>query len=231
MSKEGRRLKNAVYATLAGIGKAVGSPVRVELLDMLSQSGRTVEEIARMSCQSVANASQHLQVLLRARLVRRSKEGLFVRYGLAVPEVGAFIRSLRVLAESQAVELGQAKKRLFADLNEAEPVGRDELVRRVREGEAFVIDVRPTEEYQAGHLPGALSVPLENLESRLAVLPRDREIVAYCRGPYCVLAVEAVRRLRDNGFRAVRLDMGVWDWRAEGFPVETETALTRKEPT
>jgi rhodanese-related sulfurtransferase len=215
----GRRLKDAVYGALAGVGKAVASPVRVELLDLLSQGDRTVEELARMSGQSVANASQHLQALLRARLVRRSKEGLFARYGLAVPEVGEFVRALRVLAESQAAELGRAKRRLLEELGEAEPVGRNELIRRVREGEAFVIDVRPPEEYRAGHLPGARSMPLKDLDARLAELPRGREIVAYCRGPYCVLAVEAVRQLRKKGFRAARLDMGVWDWRAQGLKV------------
>ncbi len=230
MAIQERKLKNTVYAVLAGVGKTVASPVRVELLDLLSQGGRTVEELARMSGQTVANASQHLQVLLRARLVDRSKEGLFARYRLSVPEVGEFIQALRVLADSQAVQLEQAKNRLMAELNEAEPVGREELVRRVREGEAFVIDVRPAEEYRAGHLPGALSIPLEGLEARLAELPRGREIVAYCRGPYCVLAVEAVRRLRKKGFRAIRLDMGVWDWRAQGLPLETESVPAVKEP-
>lgn len=222
-------MKNAVYAALAGVGKTVASPVRVELLDLLAQGDRTVEELARLSGQTVANASQHLQMLLRARLVERSKEGLFARYRLAVPAVGEFVRTLRVLAESQAVQLEQAKHRLVAELHEAEPVGREELVRRVREGEAFVIDVRPAEEYRAGHLPGALSIPLEGLESRLTELPRGREIVAYCRGPYCVLAVEAVRRLREKGFRAVRLDLGVWDWRARGLPLETEHRPAGKE--
>jgi rhodanese-related sulfurtransferase len=229
MAIQGRKLKNAVYAALAGVGKTVASSVRVELLDLLSQGDRTVEELARMSGQTVANASQHLQVLLRARLVDRSKEGLFARYRLAVPEVGEFVRALRVLAESQAVQLEQAENRLITELNEAEPIGREELVRRVREGETFVIDVRPAEEYRAGHLPGALSIPLERLEARLAELPRRREIVAYCRGPYCVLAVEAVRRLREKGFRAVRLDLGVWDWRARGLPLETEPMPTVKE--
>ena len=215
----GRKLKNTVYAALAGVGKAVASPVRVEFLDLLSQGDRTVEELARISGQSVANASQHLQALLRARLVRRSKEGLFARYRIAAPEVGEFVRALRLLAESQATELSRTRRRLLDELGEAEPVGRDELVRRVREGDAFVIDVRPPGEYRAGHLPGALSVPLKELEARLAELPRGREIVAYCRGPYCVLAVEAVLRLRKKGFRAARLDMGVWDWRAKGFKV------------
>jgi rhodanese-related sulfurtransferase/DNA-binding transcriptional ArsR family regulator len=231
MGIRGRHLKDLVYATLAGVGKAVASPVRVELLDLLSQGDRTVEELARMSNQSVANASQHLQVLLRARLVLRSKQGLFARYRLAAPEVGEFVRALRVLAESQTTELGQAKRRLLDELGETELVGRDEIVRRVREGETFVIDVRPQCEYRAGHLPGAVSIPLEELDARLAELPRRRDIVAYCRGPYCVLAVEAVRLLREKGFRAVRLDMGVWDWRAQGLPVVAEAHVTPKEGT
>lgn len=226
---QGRRLKDSVYAALADVGKSVASPVRVELLDLLSQGDCTVDELSRLSGQSVANTSQHLQALLRSRLVRRSKEGLFVRYGMAVPEVAEFVRALRVLTERQAAELQRARKRLLAELDEAEPVGQEEIVRRVREGEAFVIDVRPTAEFTAGHLPGALSVPLEELTTRLAELPRGRDIVAYCRGPYCVLAVEAVRRLREKGYRAIRLDMGVWDWRAEGLPVETEPVLAQEE--
>jgi rhodanese-related sulfurtransferase/DNA-binding transcriptional ArsR family regulator len=221
MAIQERRFKDTTYAALAGLGKAVASPVRLELLDLLSQSDRTVEDLARMSAQSVANASQHLQALLRARLVRRAKEGLFARYRLAAPEVSDFLRALRVLAEGQTDELERAKQRLLDEMGKAKPVDRGELVRRVLDGEAFVIDVRPSEEYQAGHLPGALSIPLEELDARLNRLPRRREIVAYCRGPYCVLAVEAVRRLRAKGYRAARLELGVVEWRARGLRVDT----------
>lgn len=215
-----RPFKNATYAALAALGKAVASPVRVEILDLLSQSDRTVEELARLSAQSVANTSQHLQALLRARLVCRSKEGLFVRYRVAAPEVGDFLRALRVLAESQTEELRRAKQRLLDELGKAESVDREELVQCVLDGEACVIDVRPSEEYRAGHLPGALSIPLEELDARLDRLPRGREIVADCRGSYRVLAVDAVRKLRAKGYQAERLDLPVVDWRARGLRVD-----------
>jgi rhodanese-related sulfurtransferase len=168
---------------------------------------------------TVANASQHLQVLRAARLVEAEKAGVFVHYRLADQAVCEFFRSMRLLAESRLAEVEQTKRKFLGARGEMEPVNRDELLGRVRTGAVTVLDVRPAEEYVAGHIPGAISVPLEDLERKLSELPRDQEIVAYCRGPYCVLAIQAVEILRKRGFQAVRLEDGVQDWRARGFPV------------
>lgn len=215
-----RRFKNAIYEQFARIGKAVSSPRRLELLDLLCQGPRTVEELAKQAGLSFANASRHLQVLRAARLIEAEKEGLYVTYRLADDQVCQFFGSLRRLAETRLAEVERVTRDYLEARNLLEPVDRRALIERVRQGEVTVLDVRPAEEYCAGHLPGALSVPLSELEERLAELPRDRGIVAYCRGPYCVLAVEAVERLRAHGFDAVRLEDGVPEWRAQGFEVE-----------
>ncbi len=212
-------LKKAVYGQLARIGKAVASSPRLELLDLLCQGPRTVEALAREAGLSVANTSQHLRVLHAARLVDARKEGLFVTYRLADQQVCEFYRALRTLAESRLAEI-EAIVRQFNDGRESmEAVKKRALLERVRRAEVSVLDVRPPEEYRAGHIPGAVSIPLKELRSHLSKLPRGREIVAYCRGPYCVLAVKAVKLLRARGFRAVRMELGVPEWRAEGFPV------------
>ncbi len=212
-------LKKAVYAQLARIGKAVSSPPRLELLDLLCQGPRTVEALGREAGLTVANTSQHLQVLHAARLVDTHKEGLFVTYRLAGQQVCDFYQALRTLAESRLAEI-EAIVRQFNDGRESmEAVEKQALLERVRRGEVTVLDVRPPEEYRAGHIPGAVSIPVKELRSHLAKLPRRREIVAYCRGPYCVLAIEAVKLLRAKGFRAVRMEHGVPEWRAKGFPV------------
>jgi rhodanese-related sulfurtransferase/DNA-binding transcriptional ArsR family regulator len=199
----------------------VASAKRIELLDLLSQGERHVEALAEAANISVANASQHLQILRAARIVEAEKSGLFVTYRLADHSVAEFVRQLRMLAENRLAEVQQTARSFIEGRIGFEAVNRQELLRRVRKGDVTVLDVRPTEEFQAGHLPRALSIPLEELEARMNDLPKNREIVAYCRGPYCVLAVEAVARLRKRGFRAVRLDMGVVDWEAHGLPVET----------
>ncbi len=212
-------LKKAVYEQLSRIGKAVASPPRLELLDLLCQGPRTVEALAREAGLSVANTSQHLQILHAARLVDANKEGLFVTYRLADQQVCEFYQALRNLAERRLAEI-EAIVRQFNDGRESMvAVEKQALLERVRRAEVTVLDVRPPEEYRAGHIPGAVSIPLKELRSHLARLPRRREIVAYCRGPYCVLAVEAVKLLRARGFRAVRMEHGVPEWRAEGFPV------------
>lgn len=216
-----RSFKDAVYAQLARIGKAVASPRRLEILDLLAQGRRTVERLAGMSGLSVANASQHLQALLCARLVEREKRGLYVHYRLAGGEVAAFFLRMRALAEAQLSEIAEARRKFFKDGDAAEAVGPRDLLRRVRKGEAVLIDVRPEEEYREAHIPRAVSMPLEALKKRLVELPRNREIVAYCRGPYCVLAVDAVRMLRRRGYRAVRLELGVLEWKAKGLAVAT----------
>ena len=220
MENTNRRFKDEIFEQFARIGKAVASAKRLELLDLLSQGERHVEALAEAASISVANASQHLQILRAARLVETEKSGVFVTYRLADRSVAEFVRQLRMLAESRLAEVAQTTRSFIEGRIGFDAVNREELLRRVRKGEVTVLDVRPAEEFRAGHLPRALSVPLEDLEARMKDLPKDREIVAYCRGPYCVMAVEAVARLRKQGFRAVRLDMGVVDWQAQGFPVE-----------
>jgi rhodanese-related sulfurtransferase/DNA-binding MarR family transcriptional regulator len=215
-----RRFKDAVYEQFARVGKAVSAPKRLELLDLLCQGPRTVESLADQAAVSVANASQHLQVLRAARLVEAEKRGLYVEYRLADDQVCRFFRELRGLAETRLAEVEQVTRAYMTERGAMEAVEGDELLRRVREGEVTVLDVRPVEEFRAGHIPGALSVPLSELKRRISELPRRREIVAYCRGPYCVMAIEAVDVLRKKGFRAHRMEQGVVDWRARGWRVE-----------
>jgi rhodanese-related sulfurtransferase/DNA-binding transcriptional ArsR family regulator len=220
MDARHRRFKDSVYEQLARIGKAASAPKRLELLDLLCQGPRTVESLAEQASLSVANASQHLQVLRAARLVEAEKKGLYVEYRVAEDQVGRFFQDLRTLAESRLAELEQVTTAYMTERGAMEPVGGDELLRRVRNGEVTVLDVRPVEEFRAGHIPGAMSVPVSELRKRLAELPKRRDIVAYCRGPYCVMAIEAVEVLRKKGFRAHRMDEGVLEWRARGWRVE-----------
>jgi rhodanese-related sulfurtransferase len=224
-------LKSAVYKQIARIGQAASSPARLELLDLLSQGARTVEALARQTGQSVATTSHHLQVLRRARLVDAEKAGLYVTYRLADPLVGTFLLDLRRLAELRLAEIEQITHQFLGARGALEAVDNDELVRRVRSGAVTLIDVRPREEYAAGHLPGAISMPLPDLPKRLKELQKRRDIVAYCRGPYCVMALDAVELLRRKGFRAHRLELGVAEWRARGWRVESgESAQTGGRP-
>lgn len=213
--------KRAIYEQLARIGKAVASPPRLELLDLLCQGPRTVEGLAREAGQTVANASQHLQVLRGARLVEADKQGLYVTYRLADSAVCEFFQKLRALAELRLAEVDAIIRQLREGPERLEAVEKKTLLRRVRRGEVVVLDVRPPEEYRAGHIPGAMSMPLKNLKARLSTLPRNQEIVAYCRGPYCVMAAEAVEILKAKGFQAFRLEDGIPEWRAHGLPVAT----------
>lgn len=221
-----RQFKNDVYEQLARIGKAVSAPKRLELLDLLCQGPRTVESLADQTAISVANASQHLQVLRAARLVTAAKKGLYVEYRPADEEVCRFFVELRQLATSRLAEIERVTRAFMEQRGVLEEVRGEELIRRVRTGEATILDVRPVEEYQAGHIPGALSIPLADLKTRLRDVPKDREVVAYCRGPYCVMAVDAVTLLRARGFRAHRLEQGVADWRARGWRIATNLEHT-----
>ena len=213
-------LKTAIYEQIARLGQATASPNRLELLDLLSQGPRTVEALAHQTGHSVATTSHHLQVLRRARLVEAEKAGLYVTYRLADPRVGEFFLELRRLAESRLAEVQHVTRQYLEARGALEPVDNDELVRRVRDGEVTLLDVRPREEYVAGHIPGAISVPLADLPKRIGELRKRRDIVAYCRGPYCVMALDAVDVLRRKGFRAHRLEHGVPEWRAQGWRVE-----------
>lgn len=222
MKRNHRQLKGDLYEQFARIGKALASPKRLELLDLLSQGPRTVEDIAEHAAVSVANASQHLQVLRAARLVESEKSGLYVRYSLADEGVYRFFQGMRELAASRLAEVKQAIQSYFDERDEMETVSGKEIIRRMRQDKIVLLDVRPVEEYRAGHLPKAVSIPVSELRKRLKELPKNREIIAYCRGPYCVMAVEAVKILRDKGYRAIRLEDGVMDWQAKGGRVESE---------
>jgi len=213
-----RRFKDDIYDQFSRIGKAVSSPKRLELLDILCQGERTVENLARETSLTIANTSQHLQVLKNSRLVEQEKKGLYVIYRPA-PMVCEFFFSMRKVAENRIAEIEQIKNRFLDGKTGMEPVDRDALIRRIKKEDVIILDVRPPEEFRAGHINGALSVPLKELDLMLAKLPKNKEIVAYCRGPYCVLSVDAVQLLNKKGYQAVRLEEGVQDWRAMGFPV------------
>lgn len=214
-----REFKDAVFDQVARISSAFASPKRLELIDLLIQGERHVEALADLAGLSVANTSRHLQVLKAAHLVRTRKNGLRVYYRIADEDVGRGYRALLNLSEAHLAEMERLVGDYFADTDGLEPLQRDELLRRARSGEVVVIDVRPMEEYAAGHIEGALSIPLKDLDRRLADLPAGKHVVAYCRGPYCVLAAEAVRRLRGRGLEAARLEDGYPEWREAGLPV------------
>ena len=218
-----RSFKDSIYGQLARIGKATSSPRRLELLDLLRQAPRTVEDLARESAQSVANTSHHLQELRSHGLVESEKNGLYVTYRIASPEVSDFFSSLRALAESQLSEMDRITEKFLGEQEVLEGVDRSALLDRVKKGSVMVLDVRPREEYDAGHLSGAISVPLSELKRRLRKLPHKREIVAYCRGPYCVMATEAVELLRRYGYQATRVDLGVPEWHKMGFRIQVTT--------
>ena len=213
--------KQDVYAQLARVGKALSSGNRLELLEFVAQSPRSVDELATMTRLSVANASKHLQELRRAGLVQARKEGLRVFYEVAGADVVALIAALGRVAETRLAEMEQILRTYIVARDDLEPVPATELMERVRLGLVTVLDVRPPEEFAAGHLPGAVNVPADDLVRRLKKLPKTREVIAYCRGPYCLLSVDAVALLRKKGYRARRLADGFPEWKAAGLPVET----------
>jgi rhodanese-related sulfurtransferase len=214
-----REAKDALFEAIALMGKAFASPVRLELLDLLAQGPRSVEELAGASGQSTANASQHLQALRAAGMVTRAREGTRVRYALAGDEA---LRLWLALRDASAARLGEVERAARDYLgDDVDAIGREALLARLAQGDVVLVDVRPEQEYEAGHIRGARSIPLEELERRLAELPPDTEIVAYCRGPFCAYAHEAVRQLRAEGRRARRLEEGWPEWRLAGNPTAT----------
>lgn len=214
-----RDFKDRLYAQFARIGKALGSPHRIEMLELLSQGERTVDSLATEIGLSSANASQHLQALRRASLVESRKDGLFVYYRLSDASVSDLGIGIRGVAERRLAELEQLVRAHFGDRSSPEPVRMEELLARARSSDVIVLDARPASEYQAGHIAGAISVPIDELQKRLRSLPNDKEYVAYCRGPYCVYADRAVELLLRSRRRARRLIGGLPEWRAAGFPV------------
>jgi rhodanese-related sulfurtransferase len=215
-----REFKDQLYAQFARIGKALASPQRLELLDLLAQGERTVEDLAREAALSIANASQHLRMLHQAHLAESRKAGLYVYYRLADPSVFALWRALRTVGETQLAEVDRLVDTYMHHPEHLEPLSRDDLVRRLASGDAILLDVRPALEFQRGHIAGARSIPVEQMEARLRELDPTGEIVAYCRGPYCLFADEAVALLRAHGFAARRYAEGYPEWAAAGLPTE-----------
>jgi rhodanese-related sulfurtransferase len=212
--------KRAMFEQFAAVARSIGSAHRLELLELLAQIERSVEELAGLSGLTIANASQHLQQLRRSGLVESRRDGKRVLYTLADGEVVALLGALRRITERNVGAVEKVLNSYFRERDNLEPVSRKELLRRMRERLVTVIDTRPAEEFAAGHLPGALNVPLRELKRRLREIPLDQAIVAYCRGAYCVLSYEAVAELRKRGFKAFRLEEGYPEWRAAGLPVE-----------
>ena len=223
MDKQEKRIfKDVLYEQFARIGKALSNGHRLELLEVLAQGEHSVETLAQETSMSIANASQHLQVLRSAQLVEVRREGIYQYYRLADEPVFALWQAMRRVGESRIAEIDRIVQTYLHDRSLLQPISAAELIQRQIEGNILLLDVRPGEEYAAGHLPDALSIPIAELKTRLAELPQEREIVAYCRGPYCVFADEAVSLLRAHGYHARRLEQGLPDWRALGLPVISE---------
>jgi rhodanese-related sulfurtransferase/predicted transcriptional regulator len=223
-----RDAKQALFESISLMGKAFASPRRLELLDLLAQAPRSVEELARASGQSTANASQHLQALHAAGMVTRTREGTRVRYALAGEEALRLWLALRDASAARLAEVERAAHDYLGD--DVETIGRDELRERLSKGDIVLVDVRPAEEYAAGHIEGARSIPIDELERRLVELPPDREVVAYCRGPFCAYAHEAVRQLSRSGHRARRLEEGWPEWRLVQAGGEPRTGTAHVGP-
>ena len=211
--------KSAVFAGFAEVAKALGNGHRLQILDLLAQAERSVEVVAERVGLSVANASQHLRLMRRVGLLTSRRDGKRIFYGLSDPSVVELRTALHRVAERNSAEVRDVIRAYYHERDSMEPVSRKELARRLKDGTVMVLDVRPEDEFAAGHLPGAVNVPLRELARRLRNLPKNREIVAYCRGAYCVFAFEAVALLRKHGFKSRRLEDGFPEWRAAGFPV------------
>ncbi len=218
--------KRAIFELFAAVARTIGSAHRLELLELLAQTERSVEELAGLSGLTIANASQHLQHLRRFGLVESRRAGKQILYRLADDDVLILLGALRRITERNVGAVEKVLNRYFRQRDSLEAVSRKELLRRMREGRITVIDTRPAEEFAAGHLRGAINVPMHELKRRLGEMPRDQEIVAYCRGAYCVLSYEAVAELRRRGFKAFRLEDGYPEWKAAGLPIENDGRLT-----
>jgi rhodanese-related sulfurtransferase/DNA-binding transcriptional ArsR family regulator len=216
-----KTFKADLFEQFARVGKALSSGKRLQMLEYLAQGERSVDALATMTGLSVANTSQHLQQLRQAGLASARKEGLYVFYRLSSDSVVRLLTALRAVGQEQLAEVDKLVKLYFDSKDSLEPVPARELLQRAKTGEVTVLDVRPPEEYSAGHIRGAINVPLAQLAKRLDEIPRDKEIVAYCRGPYCLLAFEAVTQLRDFGRKARRLEDGFPEWKSAGLPVES----------
>ena len=212
--------KERLYQAIGRVAAALGSAGRLQLLEFVAQSERSVDALASMTGLSVANTSKHLQALRQAGLVEARKEGLRVYYAIAGDDVSLLLAALRGVAEHRAADVEKLLQAWLAHRDELEPVPAREVLERVKRGLVTVLDVRPAEEYAAGHLPGAINVPVDRLEKYLSKLPKRKDVVAYCRGPYCLMSFEAVEKLRKRGFKAKRLENGYPEWRAAGLPVE-----------
>jgi len=212
--------KRDVFANLARVGTALSSPTRIEFLELLAQAERSVDQLATLTGTSVANTSQHLQKLRQAGLIIGRKEGLYVFYRLAGDEVVEMLSAMSRVGEAYVAEVERIVRLYFTSKDELEPIPAKELLDRARKGLVTVLDVRPPEEFAAGHVPGAINIPIHELEKRIKELPRRREVVAYCRGPYCLMSYDAVSVLRKKGLKARRLEAGMPEWRAAGMPVE-----------
>lgn len=216
----GREFKDLVFEQFAKIAHAFSSPKRLEIIDILAQGERDVESLSEQVQMKIANTSRHLQILKEARLVENRKAGVQVFYKLAGTEVLNCFKHLQSLSEKRSIEMREIVRLFFEERDGMEPISMDELWKRVQDNDVFVLDVRPSEEYKNGHIPGALSIPLSQLRNRLIEIPQDHKIVAYCRGPYCVLSTEAIEILRDAGIEVVRLKEGLPEWKEAGLPVE-----------
>ena len=212
--------KQRLYQAIARVAAALGSGGRLQLLECVAQGERSVDALAAMTGLSVANTSKHLQALRQAGLVSARKEGVRVYYVLAGDDVSLLMASLRGVAEHRAADVEKLLQDWLAHRDKLEPVSAREVLKRARAGLVTVLDVRPEDEYAAGHVPGAINVPMEKLEGYLSKLPKRKEVIAYCRGPYCLMSFEAVEKLRRRGFKAKRLENGYPEWRAAGLPVE-----------
>jgi len=220
-----RQFKDALFGEFARIGKALSSGRRLEVLEVLAQGERTVEELGAETGQTVANTSQHLQVLRHAQMVEARRDGNHIRYRLSDERIARLWLTLREVGETRLAEVERLVSTYLTDRDSLQAIDSQELQRRLREGSVLVLDVRPAVEFEAGHISGARSIPVEELKQRLRELPKARTVVAYCRGPYCVYADEAVALLRSRGFKAFRLEQGFPEWKLQGLPVESAASF------